>query len=421
VSRRSTGAIRRARGREWTGVERERCDREALGVLERFTHDRLAALGVLRPWMRGLSRRTVERRPIGALDYIVLLAIVRRDPLVDGPELEADRQRAARLLVTLRERLFGQHVAVDRVAQLRLPRRFLARQAREAQALHAAVFRRLDGRPSSAVLNLYAGYIPRSYDWVVALVFALVWVHPSTRGIAIGLLHGYLFGTLVEHLIHKHFGHATPQRVARFERVLTALGPAGRIAFNGVAAIGFRHGTVHHASYAASYVDPCGAKGGAASRKVRIDAMVQRRPAREVTDIVASGYGTSLAHPLTDALAIVAASAGCASIVLTAAGRSFSLLFVAASAVASLLFLAFSHWVHPYLHMRREAALAAAGPWMRVFLRSRYAAHIARAHYLHHRDASVNQNLAIGADFVLGYRMSSIESVLRLRAMGALY
>ena len=208
VSRRSPGATRRARGRERRRVAGERCEHGPLGVLERFTRNRAEAVRLLRRWIRGLSRRVGEERPVGALDYIVLLAVVRRDPLVDCPELEADRQRAAGLLVVLRERLLGQRVPIDTVRDLRLPRWFVARQTCD--------------------------------------------------------------------------------------------------------------------------------------------------------------------------------------------------------------------WVHPYLHMRRQAALDAAGPWMRMFLRSRYASHIARAHYLHHRDASVNQNLAIGADFVLGYRMSSMESVLRLRAMGAL-
>ena len=58
---------------------------------------------------------------------------------------------------------------------------------------------------------------------------------------------------------------------------------------------------------------------------------------------------------------------------------------------------------------------------MRMLLKSRYVSHVAQAHYLHHQDVSVNQNLALGADFLLGYRMSSVRSILRLRSLGAFY
>ena len=418
-------AVLRAGARARTEISVGDRDSEAVAVLERFLgHEPAGATAALRAWMDGLASRPAETPRFGVLEYVVLLAVVRCDPLLAGTELDDDRPRAARLLVSLREHLVGERVSIDQIGHLRLPRRYLASQTRDAQALHAAAFRRLDERPSSALVNLYLGYVPRPHDLIVVACLAAAWLHPATFPLAAGLLYGYLFGTTIEHLIHRHLGHATRRRVAFLEDLLTVLGPPGRLVFRGVAAIAFRHGIVHHASYAASYVDPHGFTGGPPARKGRIDAMVGDRPTREIEDIVGSRYGTSLAHPVNDAMAIAIGSAVAAWLVATVpagAHAAFTVPFVTASATASMLFLALSHWVHPYLHMTREAGLEAAGPLMRCFLRSRYAAHIARAHYLHHRDASVNQNLAIGADFVLGYRMSSIESVLRLRRMGALY
>jgi hypothetical protein len=71
--------------------------------------------------------------------------------------------------------------------------------------------------------------------------------------------------------------------------------------------------------------------------------------------------------------------------------------------------------------MTRQDALSRAGWLMRRLLDSRYVQHVAQSHYLHHRDASVNQNLIPGADFAFGYRTSHVEAVLALRRLETFY
>ena len=98
--------------------------------------------------------------------------------------------------------------------------------------------------------------------------------------------------TFIEHFIHKRVGHASRSTTrAGCESIdCRASGCSAGDSYRYAAAMAFRHGAIHHASYSASYVDRFapvdairspGISWRAASveqRKDRIDAMVRARP-----------------------------------------------------------------------------------------------------------------------------------------------
>ncbi|MEO5511680.1 MAG: hypothetical protein ABIS27_13695, partial [Longimicrobiales bacterium] len=385
-------------------------------------------------WLDSVAHRLDDDNNATVVEYLVVLALLRQSTLGAPAPVVIDRHRCATALSKMRFALLGERVVECGVEAGRLPRRYLAKQTHDVQVLHTALFRRQERKFVSAALNLYVEYSPRAQDAVALAVITVLAVTDAGLQIVLGFAHGYVINTFAEHCLHKYLGHASKERQAKMARVLARFGTIGQRLYRYAAATSFSHGTVHHASYAANYVDRFAPRDTASpsldvadartSIKRRIDKMVGERTASEANDIVASGYGTSLAHPLQD-VAVLAPFSSLLTIAtstsVNACGGHLTLLFGAVSLLTSLSFLALSHYLHPYLHMRRAEAFQRAGALMRMLLKSRYVSHVAQAHYLHHQDVSVNQNLALGADFLLGYRMSSVRLILRLRSLGAFY
>jgi hypothetical protein len=99
--------------------------------------------------------------------------------------------------------------------------------------------------------------------------------------------------------------------------------------------------------------------------------------------------------PFTTVLSLFSAQAG------RMTGFDVGPEFVVTSVATSLMFIPVSKFIHPYLHMPRDQALASASPLMRWILQTRYVSFIARAHYGHHREVELNQNLVPLADLAL--------------------
>ena len=79
----------------------------------------------------------------------------------------------------------------------------------------------------------------------------------------------------------------------------------------------------------------------------------------------------------------------------------------------------FSHFVHPYLHMRHEDAVNAAPPVTAWLLQRWYFLAMARNHYLHHRYVASNFNLVLGDDLLRGkYRVSSPADIFEMQRLG---
>lgn len=384
-------------------------------------------------WFVDLEARAANKGPITAMEYLTVLHVLREKLFEKAPELAPYVERMQSTLGTMRGRLVGDDKSGELTDQ-RLPRRFLLKQSRDVQAIHTAVFRPSEDTLGSAISGIAQNYLPRAHDAAIAAgVLALCFHHTGVEVLA-GAVSGYLIGTFIEHAIHKHIGHASKRSLERLEKILSKFGPIGRAIHHSITETAFSHGTVHHASYAGDYVDRFAPRDKDLPKEVieqkrdqkkqTIDKMIEARGPEAMKEILASDYGRSLAHALKDALIfapITALATLGTALIANLAGADVGILYALVSVATSLLFIPASKDLHPYLHMPREEALAKAGPLMRGFLNSRYVASAAQSHYLHHRDAAVNQNLVLGADFALGHKTSPVEAVLALRKLKTFY
>jgi hypothetical protein len=62
----------------------------------------------------------------------------------------------------------------------------------------------------------------------------------------------------------------------------------------------------------------------------------------------------------------------------------------------------FSNYLHPYLHMPHEVAVAKAPRFVSWLLRTRYGRAMVRNHFMHHRYMNCNFNLMLGGDILRG-------------------
>lgn len=92
---------------------------------------------------------------------------------------------------------------------------------------------------------------------------------------------------------------------------------------------------------------------------------------------------------------------------------------VAANLVFSTPYLIFSKWVHPYMHMRFDAAMQAAPPPLRLILKSPYGVATRVSHYVHHQDPRTNFNLQYLADLLRGrWRQPNASEWEQMIALG---
>jgi hypothetical protein len=410
-------------------------EERAIGVLEGLMPKTIGqAEAVFGTWFDDLEQRVSNKGSINAMEYLTILHVLKERLFEKSPQLAPYVERMERTLIAMRPRLAGDELKTDAELTTRLPRRYLAKQSRDVQAIHAAVFRPTEHSPGSALSNLAGNYLPQKHDAAIAAAVLALCFHHSGVELLAGAVHGYLIGTFIEHAIHKQIGHASKKTLEKIENVLSKFGPIGRSIYQSISDTAFSHGTIHHASYAGDYVDRFAPREKdqpqeiieqkRAQKKEKLDAMIEARGPKAAKGIHDSDYGRSLAHAFKDALTFMPVSAlvtlGTA-LIANLAGADVGILFATVSIATSLLFIPASKDLHPYLHMPREEALAKAGPIMRQILKSRYVAHVAQSHHMHHRDAAMNQNLVPGADFALGYKTSPVEAVLALRKMKTFY
>jgi len=367
------------------------------------------------------------RRPAELIDALVLLQTLRMDFL--RHEFADLRAPAEQKFLELRRQLTGEDVRVMSQAMRRFPRALLREQSREVQAIHDAMF-----APNSPQLMGQAWHQLRSYrpglgDFVGGTLLLAGLFHKSGQDAIAGALHGYVLCSFVEHAIHRYVGHARREVIEQLQALGQRFGALGRIVAEDFRGTAFLHGTVHHGSYAAHYVErfaPREEAGQTAAqrqaqtveRHERMDQLIRNRGASDVESAFRSEYGVSvgwavrnalIVMPFTTVLSLFSAQAG------RMAGFDVGPEFVATSVATSLMFIPVSKFIHPYLHMPREQALASASPLMRWILQTRYVSFIARAHYGHHREVELNQNLVPLADLALGgYRDANLRQVLEL-------
>jgi hypothetical protein len=200
----------------------------------------------------------------------------------------------------------------------------------------------------------------------------------------------YLQASIWESLLHEHVLDVGVERRSLFYRLRDKL---PMLWFGHL-----DHSTLHHyQTYRACYTE----QFSSPEEEERLKAVLARQyPSEIVAMRVRSRYGATFTWsgvPMYGLPALL----------------SFLWLFAAPSvtaawaiALANILFsthfLMHSKWVHPYLHMRFDRAMASAPPVLRWFLRTPYGLAIRISHFVHHRAPACNFNLQYGADLLRG-------------------
>lgn len=218
---------------------------------------------------------------------------------------------------------------------------------------------------------------------------------------AAGAVLGYLTATLVESFAHHHISDARPRRVRGWQE-------HPRL-FKYLIRTHYSHHSVHHLrTFRRDHVT----QFRSAEERGALDAELMER-GEHGQIVMKSNYAVKL-HG-TGALVFVAPLIPFLPLVY--------LLLGVPGLVGSLLPMVcppfFSNYLHPYLHMPHDAAVAKA-PWLISWLlRTRYGRAMARNHFMHHRYMNCNFNLMLGGDVLRGVsRQPSDKDVAELQRIG---
>lgn len=408
---------------------------QAFRVLEVLTPQKVgAAESELRRWFDGVETRALRGERLDALEHLTLLHTLREGLLDRHSSLAELRPRFLQVLADSDRAYTGRTRAVGEILEKGLPRRVIRGESKDAQKVQAAILGGQGSGPVAALRSLvHEGALEAGAP--IAAVALLAALFSSTGAELLGgAIHGYLLGSLVEHVLHRYLGHASTKEMERIGGILERFGPIGRGVREWLETTRFSHAVIHHGAYGGSYVDRFAPRDTSlpkeeidrrrSEKQASLTAKAAARGEADLRQLERSDYGVKLADAVEVALytaPVTALVTAFSSAIAQGLGADLGGLFLTSSVLASLLYVPASNLLHPFLHMTKEEALAKAGPLMRRFLESGYVSHIARAHYVHHRDAQVNQNLIAGADYLLGYKPSNVEVLVALRKLGTFY
>jgi len=407
----------------------------AFEVLAILTPQKIgAAEAAFDTWFTEVEAKSQRGEKLDALEHLTILHILKEQLFNKQPELAAYLPRLEVVLGASDRQFAGKERPLAQALKEGLPRRVIRAESKDAQKIHAAIFTPKEPGFAAVMAGLVKDYVPGPEAALVAAgILASLFSGAGVELLA-GAVHGYLLATLIEHAIHEHIGHASNKTLEKLDGILGRFGPIGRAIKEGIESTRFSHAVIHHGSYAGSYVDRFAPREAAlpkeeierrrAEKKATLEDKASARGPADVEQLKLSDYGRKLAHALRNALTVAPVTALVtlfSGAIANAAGADLGGLFLASSVLTSLIFIPASNYLHPYLHMTKEEAFEQAGPVMRRFLETDYVAHVARNHYVHHRDAQVNQNLVAGADYALGYKASGVDVIVALRKLGTFY
>jgi hypothetical protein len=197
------------------------------------------------------------------------------------------------------------------------------------------------------------------------------------------------------------------------------------------------HAGTHHSVYGKNYVEAYGdfhpGSDGYEEAVIRNREKMDRITKARKDKIEGFGKllentdgGSSFGRPIMNALEAAPLSVSMVwftNVLAPHFGMHPDLAFDAATVVTANLFIPSVNYLHPYLHMTRQQAMAKADPFMKWFLNTRFILWVSRAHYIHHKDGNANINLlSAGTDHVFGTaKAPTVEDLLRLRDLDAIY
>lgn len=216
-----------------------------------------------------------------------------------------------------------------------------------------------------------------------------------------GLVVGYLTASLIESIAHQMISDAPRGSVMRWQKYPRLL--------RQLIETHYSHHTVHHVrTFRHDFVTQFRSDDD----KAKVDDELRTHGQHGVL-IQKAGYAVKLqgggaftfVFPLLLALPLLYWSGGP--------------WFLAGAIVTMSLPPLLSNFLHPYLHMPHDVALASAPPLIRGLLGTRYMRLVARHHFLHHRYVQCNFNLLLGGDWIRGvWRNPSEKDVTEMRRIG---
>lgn len=219
--------------------------------------------------------------------------------------------------------------------------------------------------------------------------------------LALGLAAGYVIASLIESFMHQHVSDAPLKSVQAWMRF-------PRLSWYFVRTR-YSHHVVHHMrTFRKDHVTQFRSE----EEQRVLDAELLERGAhgriimqsRYAVKLHGSGALVFIA-PLLPAIPVMGLLAGTWATLGTCLALSFPPLL--------------SNFIHPYLHMPHQKALAEAPPVTSWLLRTWYFRAMVRNHFMHHRYVASNFNLLLGGDLLRGrYRKPSQKDLSDMRALG---
>jgi hypothetical protein len=200
-----------------------------------------------------------------------------------------------------------------------------------------------------------------------------------THGL-LGLFFGYVISSLVESITHQKISDAPAKSLKSWSR--------HPLLFKALILANYSHHAIHHRkTFRGSYVEQFRSE----SERMQLDAELLKRGDHGRT-IIKSRYAIKLQGRGIITFTIPFAPFTILMYILFDSG------FAAGFTVASMLPPLLSNYIHPFLHMPYNDALAKAPRITRLLLKTRYFRRMIRHHYLHHRYMACNFNLLLGGD-----------------------
>jgi hypothetical protein len=342
-------------------------------------------------WLSAVKSRQDSGQKLSVMEHSAL-TFALRSGLIEKIANPEDVSAMRTMLKKSWKDLSGKDVDIVHVTD-RLPKRVLKSATVNEVIFHNAIYS--DGKLGflGSLSTLRNNYIAKPQDYVLGLSFlATLFSHTEGSQVLAGMMEGYAISSFIEYAVHRYASHSTQS----FREFLSSVPVLRRFVEKATLA----HAGTHHAVYGKNYVEAYGdfrpgADGyeeAVTRHRDKIDRITEARKAKvegfgkllESTD-----GGSSFGRPIMNALEAAPLSVSMVwftNVLAPHFGMHPDLAFDAATVVTANLFIPSVNYLHPYLHMTRQQAMAKADPFMKWFLNTRFILWVSRAHYIHHKD-----------------------------------
>lgn len=327
--------------------------------------------------------------------------------------------RLIKLLVELRSYFTKTRSEISDISK-QLPKSFLRTQSRESRLFHQTLFHKSSKNvfDSFKIITNDALFL-KSDLFIFLLVIVFIIKYNSMQNLFMGLAFGYLFSSIIEFLVHRFIGHATPKN----KKFLQLLGPIGKDMLN----FNLEH-SIHHGSVHQNYTNIF-APANLNSKidfekqkfnKLKVDQLVEKKGGEKLLTMVKnSNYGLSSSNIYRTQIfffPVTVFTLFLLTLVISKLGFSINFLLYIGFLISSQLWILTSSSYHPYLHMTEDEVNLKAPWYWKIFLKTRLSRFIALSHRMHHvHGGTINQNLNIGFDFFHHWTPINLNELIEMK------